>query len=66
MANQNIAEFAGSALRQFYASSWGDARINAYSQFAKSCQEYADATGVSFLQASQEIHNMFINNGASK
>ena len=54
----NAAETSGSALRQFYSST-GDERMSAYSQFAKSCEVFAQESGISFLEASQKIHNMF-------
>jgi hypothetical protein len=53
-----LAEQSGSALREFYTSS-GDERINAYSRFAKSCNQFAQQNGYSFLEASTKIHNMF-------
>lgn len=59
----NAAETSGSALRQFYSSA-GEQRMSAYSQFAKSCEVFAQENGISFLEASQKIHNMFnINTG---
>ena len=54
----NAAESSGSALRQFYTSN-GEQRMAAYSQFAKSCQVFADQNGCSFVEAAQKIHNMF-------
>ncbi len=54
----NAAETSGSALRQFYSSN-GEQRMSAYSQFAKSCEVFAQENGISFLEASQKIHNMF-------
>ena len=57
-----LAEQSGSALREFYTSS-GDERINAYSRFAKSCEQFAQQNGYSFLEAAGKIHNMFNING---
>jgi len=57
-----LAEQSGSALREFYTSS-GDERINAYSRFAKSCEQFAQQNGYSFLEASSKIHSMFNING---
>lgn len=54
----NPVQASGSALREFYASS-GEQRINAYSEFARSCQQFANNSGISFLEASQRIHNIF-------
>ena len=58
----SLAEQSGSALREFYSTS-GDERINAYSRFAKSCEQFAQQNGYSFLEASTKIHNMFNING---
>ena len=58
----SLAEQTGSALRQFYATS-GEERISAYSQFAQSCQAFAEQNGYSFVQASNIIHSMFNVNG---
>lgn len=49
---------SGSALREFYSSN-GEERISAYSRFAKSCQQFADMHGYSFLDASQRIHSIY-------
>ena len=57
-----LAEQSGSALREFYSTS-GDERINAYSRFAKSCEQFAQQNGYSFLEASSKIHSMFNING---
>lgn len=54
----NPVEASGSALREFYSST-GEQRMSAYSQFTRSCQEYADQNGYSFLDAAQRIHNIF-------
>ena len=59
----NPVQASGSALRQFYSST-GEDRLQAYSDFARSCQQFAENTGISFLEASQRIHNIFnINTG---
>ena len=59
----NPVQASGSALRQFYSST-GDERMQAYSDFARSCQQFADNTGISFIEASQRIHSIFnINTG---
>jgi len=54
---------SGSALREFYSTS-GDERINAYSQFVKSCDVFAHLSGISFLEAARQIHTIYdINTG---
>ena len=59
----NPVQASGSALRQFYSST-GEDRMQAYSQFARSCQQFAENSGISFLEASQRIHSIFnINTG---
>ncbi len=59
----NPVQASGSALREFYSSN-GEQRMKAYSDFARSCQQFADNTGISFLEASQRIHSIFnINTG---
>lgn len=54
----NPVQASGSALREFYSST-GDERLQAYSDFARSCQQFADNTGISFLEASQRIHSIY-------
>ncbi len=54
----NPVQASGSALREFYSST-GEDRMQAYSQFARSCQQFAENTGISFLEASQRIHSIF-------
>lgn len=54
----NHAEESGSALRSFYTTS-GEERMNAYSRFAKSCEQFANENGYSFVEASNKIHSMF-------
>ena len=59
----NPVQASGSALREFYSST-GEDRMRAYSDFARSCQQFADNTGISFIEASQRIHSIFnINTG---
>ncbi len=58
----SLAEQSVSALRDFYESD-GDDRINAYGRFARSCSQFANENGYSFLEASTKIHNMFNING---
>ena len=59
----NPVQASGSALREFYSSN-GEQRMKAYSDFARSCQQFADNTGISFIEASQRIHSIFnINTG---
>jgi len=54
---------SGSALREFY-STIGDERINAYSQFVKSCDVFAHLSGISFLEAARQIHTIYdLNTG---
>ena len=54
----NPVQASGSALREFYSST-GDERLQAYSDFARSCQQFADNSGISFLEASQRIHSIY-------
>ncbi len=50
-----LAEETGSALRAFYTNrDYSD-----YSRFAKSCQNFAQHAGYSFVDASTRVHNMF-------
>ena len=59
----NPVQASGSALRQFYSST-GEDRMQAYSDFARSCQQFAENTGISFIEASQRIHSIYnINTG---
>ena len=58
----NTTDSAVSALRQFYASPLNGERIDAYSRFGRACQEWADQNGISFLEASQRIHNIYNTN----
>lgn len=51
----DLAERTGSALQEFY-----NTRENsAYTEFAQSCQKFAEETGISFIHASNKIHIMF-------
>ena len=54
----NPVQASGSALRQFYSST-GEDRLQAYSDVARSCQQFADNSGISFLEASQRIHSIY-------
>jgi hypothetical protein len=62
----NMTESAVSALRQFYASPLNGERVDAYSRFGRACQEWADENGISFLEASQRIHNIYNLNKGNK
>lgn len=65
-SSNNTAESAVSALRQFYGSPLNGDRIDAYSRFGRACQEWADENGISFLEASQRIHNIYNTNTGNK
>lgn len=51
----NAAQVSGSSLREFYETH----EYSAYTRFAQSCQVFAEQSGISFVEASQKIHNMF-------